>query len=332
MLTKKIFWGGLVFLGGIILLLGGGVFYYLHLFSRGIKKSDKEVWRSIYQGAAHPHQNKYLSFLVLGLDERKNNSSLLTDTIIVVVLNKETGNYLLFSLPRDLWLDDLKTKINALYFYGQKRNPQDGTFLVKEKVEEILKWPIDYTVVLKMDQVKKLIDLLGGVWVEVEHSFTDEEYPLDDGTGRVTTISFEKGRHLFDGEKALQFMRSRKSRNPLEGNDDARQKRQKKVVLAIRNKLFEDKSWLINPHKVATLFLFFTEEIRSFPPLTLERLVSFWPFAKVLGGEEKEGEISWRGKEALLVPGRDSLYGLWILLPKENNWQKISEYFHQQLP
>jgi len=69
--------------------------------------------------------------------------------------------------------------------------------------------------------------------VEVVETFEDEAYPLDDDLGQTTTIRFEKGKQLMDGGRALQYIRSRKSTNPDEGNDLARSRRQMQVVEAV---------------------------------------------------------------------------------------------------
>lgn len=307
--------------------------WYLSSFAKEVGLSRKDVVVQLLDGFNNPYQKKYLSFLILGLDQRPGESSLLTDTILLATVNTQSGNYLLFSLPRDLWLDDLKTKINALYYYGQKKNPEDETYLVKERIEEILGWRIDYVILLRMEQIKDLVNLLGGVEVEVERSFVDEEYPRDDGSGGVMRVEFKKGRWVFDGEKALQFMRSRKSKDKVEGTDEARQKRQKKVILALKEKVVWNKNLWLNPKKAAELYKFFTDEIVISPSLDIKTIVSFWRVGLRVakGGKEREAEIPWRGEGAILVDDRDPLYNSWILRPRGNNWELIREYFADEI-
>ncbi len=92
-----------------------------------------------------------------------------------------------------------------------------------------------------------MIDFLGGVEVNVENSFTDKEFPIagkendlcDDDPEykcRYKTISFTKGVTLMDGQTALNFVRSRNAIGS-EGNDFAREKRQQKVIEAIKDKV-----------------------------------------------------------------------------------------------
>ena len=306
--------------------------WYLANFARVAGLEKKEVINRIKDGLRHPYQKPYLTFLILGLDQRPGENSLLTDSILLATIDAQTGNYLLFSIPRDLWLDDLKTKINALYYYGQRKDPNDGTQLVKERLEEILDWPINYTVLLGMNQIKELVDLVGGIEIEVERGFVDQEFPKDDGSGEVMTVEFEPGRQIFDGERALQFMRSRKSKDPVEGTDEARQRRQKKVILALKDKLVDSRRMLLNPKQIGELYRFLTEEVKTRPQINLRTLASFWQIGlKAIEGKQIEAEIPWRGEEAILTPGRDPIYHTWILEPRNGDWQLIKEYFQQRV-
>lgn len=331
-LRFKIFYGFFGILGilGILTVLPTA---YLCVFTKqaGVKKT--EVLNQIWSGIRNPYKEKYLTFLILGLDKRETESTLLTDTMILATINAETGNSSLFSIPRDLWLDDLKTKINALYYYGQKLNPSDGTEMVRGKVEEIFDLKINFVAVLGMKEIAELIDSLGGIEVSVERSFTDEEFPKDDGSGEVTTVTFISGSNHFNGEKALQFMRSRKSKDEVEGTDMARQERQKQVIIALKNKLINSKKTFLDPGKTARLYQFLISKIKINPRIDLKVLASFWKIGlKVSKGQQKETGISWQGEKALLVDGRDPVYNSWILKPKEDNWSLLREYFKESLP
>jgi len=331
-MRKKVFLiVGFLLLAGLITILFL-LNRYLSNFAREVKLSKREVIGQLTDGFRNPYQGPYLTFLILGLDQRPGENSLLTDTILLATIDTQTGNYLLFSIPRDLWLDDLKTKINALYYYGQKRDPNDGTQLVKKRLEEILDWPIDYTILLGMDQIKELINLAGGIEVEVERGFVDQKFPKDDGSGEVMTVEFKAGRQVFDGERALQFMRSRKSRDPIEGTDEARQRRQKKVILALKSKLLRDRDTFLQPKMAGKLYQFLIEKVRVWPQIDLRTLASFWQVGlKAIKGNQIEAEIPWREDDAILVPGKDPIYNTWILKPRNSDWGVIKRYFKQKL-
>jgi len=319
----------------VVIITVGGLF--LFRFSSGAKIKPRDVVNQAVKGARSPFSEKYLNLLILGLDKRENDNSLLTDTIMLATFNVETGDYLLFSIPRDLWIPDLQTKINALYYYGQKIDPNDGTEMMASKIEKILDTEIDYTMVLEMNDIKNLVDILGGVEVDVERSFVDKEFPKDDGSNEVMTVKFRKGKQTFDGEKALQYMRSRKSTDEVEGTDQARQARQKKVILALKSKLINSKELIRSPGELGDLYRFFREEIRTVPELDLKDMASFWQLAvNFRTGKSTEAEIPWKSEDEEQILFSDYVYFngsyLWVLTPRDENWEQISDYYKSLLP
>ncbi len=320
-----------------VVVVGGISFVYLHRFTKAAEIDKRELVKQTVEGFKNSYSEKYLNFLILGLDKRPEDNSLLTDTMLVASFNVENGNYLLFSIPRDLWINDLQTKINALYYYGQQIDPDDGTEMVKDKIEEILKTDINYTLVLEMKDIEELIDQMGGISVNVDRSFVDHLYPIDNGSGEVMTVKFNKGEQTFDGQKALQFMRSRKSEDEVEGTDQARQARQKKVILAIRDKLINSNQILKSPKKLGQFYKFFVEEIKIVPDISIKEISSFWRLIENLtDGKAVEAEISWQidDEERILTYGYLNYNGryIWVMKPIDNNWDLISEFYHEKLP
>jgi len=330
-LKKKLF---LVLLGvfglfGILAVLMGG--WYLNGFSKGAGMAKKEIVSQAIAGFKNSYKNDYLTFLILGLDERADERTLLTDTMILITVDAKSGNYFLVSIPRDLWLDDLQTKINALYFYGKEKNPNDGVELVKTKVQEIFGAEINYTFLLKMDEIKDLVDLLGGVEIDIERSFVDEEYPLDDGSYQVKTIKFEAGRQILTGERALEFIRSRKSKDEIEGTDEARQKRQRKIIFALKERILNPRFFL-DSRKLGEIYKFIVEETEIKPELKFADLASFSKLGlKVLKGKQTEIEISDKGGEAVLEAINEPRRGGWILRPKNDDWSLLRDYFKSKI-
>lgn len=306
---------------------------YIDVFTSNTNTTPTQLYNEVKLGYNNPSQEKYLTFLILGLDQRENGNSLLTDTIMLITVNSESGNYLLLSLPRDLWIEDLETKINALYYYGQEYDPENPTKLVEETIENMLGWEINYTAILKMDEIKNLIDMVGGVEVDVERSFTDHHFPDEEGGGEMT-ISFEQGKNYFDGERAMQFIRSRQSEDEIEGTDEARQIRQKKVILALKNKLLKDASLWLNPVLSANIYNYIFNELEITPKLNLQTLASYWKVAKniFLKGEQKELELKWKGDNSILTPSKDKKWGSWILIPKSGGWESIKNFYYSNLP
>lgn len=220
--------------------------------------------------------NGRTNFIVLGLGGPKSEPSSLTDTQQFFSYDHNRKRHLLLSIPRDIWLSNIEIKINSAYSYG---NILEGTGidLTKKYITEITGEPVDYSLMVSFDGFVQLIDVLGGIDVNVERTFTDPEYPTkgreNDPCGgdvkfrcRWETITFEKGRHHFNGETALKFVRSRHARGD-EGTDFARAARQQKVMLAVKNKVLSP-SVFLNPVKLEQLFRLTGEVLETDIPQT----------------------------------------------------------------
>lgn len=242
----------IVFAGVLLVItaIGVGIFAYLKLqqFADHAGTTVAEIHQLVTTGLATEVQqtDTHKNVLLLGLDSliSRPNSPALTDTMMLVSLNTSTGKVTTLSLPRDLWIADYQTRINALYFYGQEKYPDSPERFPTEVVEQLTGIPIHHTVVLSLDQVATLIDTFGGIDVDVTTAFTDTQFPnpnvdvtqVSDPKILYQTISFETGQQHMSGEKALQYMRSRKSADD-EGTDIARAHRQQQVIQAVITKV-----------------------------------------------------------------------------------------------
>jgi polyisoprenyl-teichoic acid--peptidoglycan teichoic acid transferase len=119
-----------------------------------------------------------------------------TDTIIFVsvVGSKIT----LVSFPRDIYLPQWQTKINAMYAY-------QGAEGVRRTVEEILGLPVDYYAVINIDIFQDMVDALGGVSVTVPYRMYYRDAAAD------LTIDFQEGPQHMSGEDAAKFVRYRET-------------------------------------------------------------------------------------------------------------------------
>lgn len=188
-----------------------------------------------------------MNMVILGIGGEGHEGSDLTDTIIFISIDLLKKDVVSLSIPRDVWIPSMKAKINAAYHYGNEKKENGGFILAKAAVEEVIGIPIQYVTVIDFNNFKRLIDLLGGVDVNVEVTFDDNKYPIEgkenDLCGgdqtfscRYEHIRFEKGKQSMDGEKALKYVRSRESIGN-EGTDYARGKRQQLVINAIKEKI-----------------------------------------------------------------------------------------------
>lgn len=208
-------------------------------------------------------ENGRVNVLVLGIGGKGHEGATLTDTILLVSVPLQKSNIEMFSVPRDIWIPEIRAKINSAYYWGAKNSDGNGTALAKSSIEQVLGVRPQYTVVVDFSGFKKIIDNLGGVDVYVEKGFTDEYYPIEGKENdlcngdkkllcRYETISFNPGMQHMDGEVALKFVRSRHSDSD-EGTDTARQSRQQKVIEGVKNKILT-KEILLNPKKLGLLW------------------------------------------------------------------------------
>lgn len=277
------------------------------------------------------------SVLILGLGGPKNEPSGLTDTIIFFSIDHSNKNSLLLSLPRDIWIPQMRAKLNTAYYYGNRAEGL-GTEWAKGFVSEIIGQPIHYTAVVSFDGFVKIIDLLGGININIEKGFTDALYPItgkeNDPCGgdpetlcRYETISFNAGIQHLDGAGALKFARSRHAEGE-EGSDFARAVRQQKVILALKEKILSP-AFFLNPVKINKMIEVAADSLETDIPQTqagpLARLILDLNkeriHSQVLAQEEK-------GKAGLLLnPPISADYDKqWVLVPRAGGFDETQKW------
>lgn len=246
----------LILLG--VLLLGGGAWALFQTSFVQLLLAPISFIVNLSKPVSLQEVDGRVNVLVLGLDTRSSGWSGLTDTILIGSISPLEGEPALISIPRDFWVDLSpygQGKINTAYNYSgtQKDGKFDankGVEFSKAKIESVLGIKIPYWVVVNFEGFKEVIDTLGGIDVIVGAAFQDCEYPTPDY--KTTCISFKSGPQVMDGEKALEYARSRMGTNG-EGGDFARARRQQKVILAVKDKVMA-LNLLLNPGKLSRLY------------------------------------------------------------------------------
>jgi LCP family protein required for cell wall assembly len=166
-----------------------------------------------------------VSILLMGIegytDEYDQGRS---DTLIVATFNPDTQSMQMLSIPRDTRVSvpgrESKTKINHAYSLG-------GREKTIETVEQFLDIPIDYFVSVNFNGFVNIVDILGGVKVDVPFDFYDINKDWE-------KFYFEEGEMELDGEAALVYARMRK-KDPR--GDFGRNERQQQIVKGVIDKL-----------------------------------------------------------------------------------------------
>jgi LCP family protein required for cell wall assembly len=225
----------------ILLALGGGLLAFSRTpFVQGLL-APVSFFARLLEPTKLTEVDGRVNVLVLGVDTRSSGWSGLTDTILVGSVSPLEGEPALISIPRDLWvtLPCGNGRINAAYNCGGgvyqtavEFDQEKAANFAKTKIEEIIGIKIPYWVVVNFEGFKEIIDTLGGITVTVETAFDDYYYPTSDY--KTKHISFKAGKQVMNGEKALEFARSRKG---TAGGDFDRARRQQKVIMAVKDKI-----------------------------------------------------------------------------------------------
>lgn len=327
---------GLIFLAGLLIfgLTKTGVF---------LKKLNivPQHLISLFQNPKDHlnNSNGQTNLLLLGIKgDNLADVSDLADTIMIISYRYSTKQITTISVPRDLWVDSLKTKINAVYHYGQQRNPPAGIQLIQSALLETLGLQIHYTAVIDFTGFVKAIDLLGGIEINVEKSFADSKFPIPGKENdypietRYETVSFNSGPQLMDGPTALKFIRSRQAEGE-EGSDFSRGKRQQLLLKSLRQKLLSAKTLLNKSIRSKLLNLVQENLITSLKPDDYPFLINIFissknqPFQSIsLLSESKNGQIA-----ILENPPRYLYQNQWVLIAKDGNWPALKQYIQNQL-
>jgi polyisoprenyl-teichoic acid--peptidoglycan teichoic acid transferase len=191
-----------------------------------------------------------LNLLLIGSDAGPDRWSLRTDTIIVLSVEVKTGRAALFGFPRNLIGVPLPPEsagavpggrfpglLNALYVYAMghpKAFPGGdarGLRAVAGAVQELAGVRLDAMVVINLAGFVRLVDELGGLWIDIPERLVDSNYPIEDGTAWIH-LHFEPGCQHLDGRMALAYARSRH-----QDSDYGRMRRQQAVLLALRRQV-----------------------------------------------------------------------------------------------
>ncbi len=177
------------------------------------------MWNSQRTDAVH-------NFVVAGVDESKMR----TDVILLCQLSLLDNTVEILQIPRDTKVNTKRfdKKINSAYGSKGKMNSliEEISFLTGVKPEKY--------VVITFDGFRKLIDVIGGVELDVpiRMKYNDPEQNL--------VIDLQPGRQILDGKKAEMFIRFRRNNDGTgyADGDIGRIEKHKAFYKAVAEKLF----------------------------------------------------------------------------------------------
>ena len=223
--------GGLVWGDKIISKLTGGnsgIFDFIGAITSNVKLKTDEKGRT-----------NVLIFGTSGYDMEGDegngvhDGAQLTDSIMLVSIDQESGDTAMVSLPRDLYVGNTCTstgKVNEVYFcanlYGD--DEAGGAEALKSVMTEIFGVEVQYRVHVDWAALVQIVDSLGGITVTLDEDIEDSWTGTYIKAGEPVTLN---------GERALGLARAR---HGTEMGDFTRGNSQQKILAAIQAKLVEN--------------------------------------------------------------------------------------------
>lgn len=296
---------------------------------------------------------KSLAVLLLGYGGPGHEGGFLTDVIQVLYFDFELQQLAFISVPRDLQVtlaNGESRKINSVMSSGMsgKEPLQQGMALTKAAISQITGIPIKYVIAVDFVGFQRTIGYgLKGIEVEVSQTLDDPWYPIEGEqlnpcghsaeevaqiTAQYSGFELEKqfacryervhvpaGKVTMQGGEALKYVRSRHS-----SSDFDRSRRQKELLLGIRNKLFS-----LNALKeVGKYFTALNQYVST--DLTLEIAEYLAPL--FVNAQQFETKSIILSTENVLTSQHNSS-GASVLVAKNDNgsWQAVQAYIQQNL-
>ena len=255
-----------------------------------------------------------LTLLLVGIDRRPDEDLFRTDTLMLATVDLRVGRASLLSIPRDLIVSIPgygNERINAAYAIGETRRPGGGVSLLRETIKRNFVTPVDHHVLVDFACFRGTVDAIGGVTLDVPVRVVDPHYPTDDYGYKL--ITFEPGRQHLDGERALEYIRTRYA-----DSDFGRMRRQQQFLLAFREQA-------LHPRNLGALPQVTEACSRMSSDLSLPELVTLGAAARNI----TPASISMQAIDERLVAPHTAASGAQVLLPR---WKEIRALVHGHPP
>ncbi len=251
------------------------------------------------------------TILFMGMDMRPGDlgASARTDTMILIRIDPMTDRVGMLSIPRDLYVDVpgyALQRINTAYSLGTFEGEAGGPLLAMQTVQYNLGIRINEYVMVDFNTFIKIVDLIGGVDVEVKETIYDPEYP--DMNYGYDPFYLEAGWRHLDGATALKYARSRHS--AAEGDID-RARRQQQVIFAIRDKVLAKDYIPTLAAQAPQLWSEMSDGIKT--GLSLDQILELaWYLKDIPFSNFTQGVLDYNYVESAMVNGMS------ILIPSRN--------------
>lgn len=244
-------------------------------------------------------------FGLRGDDGQEEGCPTCTDTIMVLTVDPVTKTAGMLSIPRDMWVNIPGagySRINTAWAIGENAKlPGGGSSLAMQTVSQFIGVPIHYYVQVDFGTFVSFINLIGGIDVYVEERMVLD--PL--GTGQDHFVLTPGDYRHLTGRRALAYARCRHESQGCSGGDIGRAKRQQQVILAIRDKVLDPKTFTSLLSQAPQIYAEFSSGIHT--NLSLENMIQLTALARDIRAENiKQGVID----TTMAIPADTTINGV----------------------
>lgn len=197
-------------------------------------------------------------------DDPDHGGATLTDSIMVLSLDKDKKNGYMLSIPRDLYVDipgEGYAKINEAFQDGEQANfnepglPTGGMGLLEKTVTQVTGLEIHNYALINYTAVREIVDALGGIEVNIQSPDPRGIYDPNFQPQEGGPLKLSNGPQTIDGQTALRLTRARGATYGSYGfpqSDFNRTQNQQLVLNAIKAKL--DWKLVLDPRTNGKIF------------------------------------------------------------------------------
>jgi len=206
---------------GLILVI---IAIFLVNFGLGTIVGTQLKHGTVVSGVQSVFQSSRVNILFMGIDARANEINTRSDTMILASIDKKTNQAVLIWIPRDTRVEVSPGHFDKINSVNCLLGPEEAM----QVTTKLLGTNVDYYVVTNFNGFADIIDIIGGVNIDVESNM----YHSDPNP--KLNINLSKGIQLLNGADALRYVRYRGGPTA----DIGRTGRQQKFIKALMQEMF----------------------------------------------------------------------------------------------
>lgn len=279
----------------LLTILIAGVGYALYLGSQAYTAWDRmyEERESEEDYVQEEKLTEPFTILLLGVDNEDGDVTGRSDVLMLAVVDPVKKDISLLSIPRDTLAPiagrETEEKINHAYSYGLDT--------AIETVENFLDIKVDHYVALNFDAFRDLIDVMGGIELDVERKIFHNV--------RTDHVYLYPGVQTISGQEALRYVRFR---SDSEG-DFGRIRRQQQVIGALLDQSMD----MRNVTKLHDILNVFGDNVRH-----------DIPFSKMMSLTQQFATVDSDNLKRLTLEGSSEKIGpYWYVIIEEEEQRRV---------